>query len=61
VNVLPLAATIATDAVRARIAGPVPASPLRDRVRPARWRLALAAALERGARAVAPAGHAAVH
>jgi hypothetical protein len=61
-NFLPLAATVATDAVRAQFTSPAPAAPLRERVRPAPWRLALAAVLERAARALAaPAGHAALH
>jgi hypothetical protein len=59
-DALPLAATIAADAVRAQFAAPVPATP-RPEARPSRWRLALATTLERAARAVAPAGHVPAH
>ena len=58
-NILPALSAIAAEAVRRQFA-PQPAEPRRSRPVP-HLRLALAALLERAARAVAPAGHLPAH
>jgi hypothetical protein len=58
---LPLASTTAVDAVRRRFAPDVAPRRALEQARPIRWRLMLAATLERAARAVAPAGRVPAH
>ena len=62
-NALPALTTIATDAIRRQFATDEPRVPDRPPATPApsRIRLAVAAALERAARAVAPAGYRPAH
>jgi hypothetical protein len=62
-NALPALTTIATDAIRRQFATTEPPVPDRPAAAPApsRIRLALAALLERAARAVAPAGYRPAH
>jgi hypothetical protein len=60
-NALPALTTIATAAIRRQFATTEPRVPDRSLAAPSRIRLAVAALLERAARAVAPAGYRPAH